>query len=158
MAERVVDGLEIIEVHEQDRDGPAVPRLAFQRVLDTIVEQRSVREGGDGIVERLVLELFLERLALADVANVQHDPVHVGVAEEVRAYELDMEPVCVAMKEAELGQCGPGVVPVAVSARQELEHLGLVLGVDVVGEFGARELLVPVAQHSLHRRADVGNG
>jgi hypothetical protein len=36
-------------------------------VLDTVLKQRAVREARDGVVERLVLELLLERLAFGDV-------------------------------------------------------------------------------------------
>ena len=39
VAERVVDGLEIVEVHEQDGQGLVVAHLAFQGVLDTVAEQ-----------------------------------------------------------------------------------------------------------------------
>ena len=85
-------------------------------MFDPVAEQRTVGQFGEAVVEGLVLELLLEGLALADVPGVEHDPVHVGVAEQVRSLRLDIKPVSVAMKEAELGQCRPGVVPVAVSA------------------------------------------
>ena len=65
VAERVVDRLEVVEVHEQHRHRAAVARLALERVFDAVLEQRAVREPGDRVVERLVRELLLERLALA---------------------------------------------------------------------------------------------
>ena len=65
MAEGVVDRLEVVEVHEQHGDGLLVARLALQRVLDAVPEQRAVGETGDRVVEGLMCELLLERLALA---------------------------------------------------------------------------------------------
>ena len=64
MSERVVDRLEVVEVHEQHRDGVGFTRQPLQRVLDPVPEQRTVGEPGDRVVEGLMGELFLERLAL----------------------------------------------------------------------------------------------
>ena len=63
MAEGVVDRLEVVDVHEQHRDGFAVALLALDGVQHAVAEQRPVREVGDGVVERLVLQLLLELLA-----------------------------------------------------------------------------------------------
>ena len=72
-------------------DGP--PRSErMHRVLDAVGEQRAVGEVRDGVVERLVGELVLERLALADVAAVEHDAADVLVLEEVRVLHLELEP------------------------------------------------------------------
>ena len=103
VAERVVDRLEVVEVHEQHRNGIAAARLALERVLDAVLEQRAVGEAGDGVVERLVRELLLERLPLGDVADVEHDAAHVLVVQQVRAHGLGVEPEIVLVAEAELG-------------------------------------------------------
>ena len=68
VAQGVVDGLEVVEVHEQHRDRLVVALLSIDGVRDAVVEQRPVREARHRVVERLVRELLLEGLALADVA------------------------------------------------------------------------------------------
>ena len=88
VTEGVVDRLEVVEVHEQDRDRLVLPHLTLQGVRDTVVEQRPVREGRHGIVEGLVGELLLELLALGDVTGVQHDAAHVRVVQQRRAQRL----------------------------------------------------------------------
>src|SRR6478735_6701977 len=40
-----------------------------------VAEDRTVRQPGEGIVERLVRQLFLEELPIGDVARVEHEPV-----------------------------------------------------------------------------------
>ena len=65
VAEAVVDGLEVVEVDEQHGHPDAVAQRPRDRVADALVEQRPVGQVGDRIVEGLVGELLLERLALA---------------------------------------------------------------------------------------------
>ena len=130
VAERVVDRLEVVQVHEQDRHGLAVATLALEGVLDAVLEQGPVGEAGDRVVERLVRELLLERLALGDVAGVQDDALDVLVVEQVRAQRLDVEPEVVAVAHAPLGERRVSVAFATSPAREELEHLRLVLGVD----------------------------
>ena len=84
---------------------PTVEPLARrprERVLDAVGEERAVGELGDGIVEGLVGELVLEDLALADVAAVEHDALHVLVVEQVRVLDLELEPLAVAAAQAAL--------------------------------------------------------
>ena len=70
---------------------PGPPRVDLQqRVLDAVGEQRAVGELGDRIVERLVGELLLERLPLADVAAVEHDAADVLVVQEVGVLHLEL--------------------------------------------------------------------
>src|SRR5207342_1175512 len=59
MAEAVVDGLEVVEVDEDDADRRATAARPLDRMLDTVGEESAVRELGHGIVECLVRELFL---------------------------------------------------------------------------------------------------
>ena len=90
VTEAVVDRLEIVEVEEDHRECGLLAPRAGQRVPDALVEQRAVGEIGDRIVERLVLELLLEGLALADVASVEHDAAHRLVLEQVGAEDLEL--------------------------------------------------------------------
>ena len=57
VAERVVDGLEVVDVDEQHGDRRLGQR---ERLLDAVDEQRAVREAGERVVVGLVLELALE--------------------------------------------------------------------------------------------------
>ena len=61
MAERVVDHLEAVEVEDEHGDGAAVARGERERVVDAVDEQRAVRQPGQGVVQRAVLGLLLER-------------------------------------------------------------------------------------------------
>ena len=139
VAERVVDRLEVVQVHEQDRDREVVPRLPLDHVLDAVLEQRPVREPRDRVVERLVLELLLERLALGDVTGVQDDAPHVLVVQQVRPQGLDVQPEVVAVLHPELGQARMGVA-LASARGEELQDAGSVVGVDQDRELRALEL------------------
>ena len=63
-------------------------------VAHALDEQRAVGEVGHRIVEGLVRELLLERLALADVAAVEHDAADVLVVEQVRVEHLELAQRC----------------------------------------------------------------
>jgi hypothetical protein len=69
VAQGVVYNLEVVEVHEQNSDLTLPPLGARERVLEAVHEQGPVRQAGQGVVEGLVLEALLERLALGDVAH-----------------------------------------------------------------------------------------
>lgn len=75
MAEAVVDHLEVVDVQEQHRVpyparrvAPLAPR-GVEGMRQAIVEQGTVGEPGQRVVERLMGEFLLEPLALADVAH-----------------------------------------------------------------------------------------
>ena len=78
MAERVVDGLEVVEVDEEEcgRRLPAPP--PGQAVVDPVGEQQSVGEAGERVVERLVARLGLEVLALGHVVEHEEDLAAAG--------------------------------------------------------------------------------
>ena len=58
----VVDRLELVDVEQQHAHARAT---ALQGVLETVVEERAVGELRERVVERLALELVLQRLQLA---------------------------------------------------------------------------------------------
>ncbi len=68
-------------------------------MLDAVCEESSVRERGDWIVERLVCELFLERLPFADISAVQDDATNMLVLEQVCVLDFELEPGSVVMLE-----------------------------------------------------------
>ena len=92
--QRVVDRLEIVDVHEQHGDRLRVALLALDGVQHAIAEQRPVREVGHRVVERLVLQLPFELLALRDVTRVEHDPANVRVVQQARAQGLAWPGTC----------------------------------------------------------------
>ena len=67
MAERVVDVLEVVEVHEQDREAGRRSAAPHERVREAVDEQDAVRQAGERIVQRLVAKLILQALPVADV-------------------------------------------------------------------------------------------
>src|SRR3954452_454770 len=52
VAERVVDELEAVEVHEQHGDVAGLAARAYQGVPEAVEEERAVRQAGEGIVQR----------------------------------------------------------------------------------------------------------
>ena len=107
VAERVVHGLEVVEVDEEHRDRVDVAAVAVERVRDAVLEQRAVRETRQLVVERLVEQLLLEVLALADVADVEHDAADVGVLLEVRAQRLGEDVPAIGAPQPELVRARP---------------------------------------------------
>ena len=69
VAERVVDLLELVEVHDQERQRLARPQRRADRVVDAVPEQDAVGQAGEVVVQRLVLERLGVGLALGDVAQ-----------------------------------------------------------------------------------------
>ena len=59
MAERVVDGLEVVEVDEEDRHLVLVAAQALERVRHAILEQQAVGQAGQRVVEGLPAQLVL---------------------------------------------------------------------------------------------------
>ncbi len=155
MPEAVVDGLEVVEIDEHDRDQRALADGRTKRVPDTVGEQRAVGEVGDRVVERLMGQLLLERLALADVAAVEHDPLDVLVLEQLGVLHLELEPAAVAMAQRAVERVG--LRPrTAASGDHRLQPGSVGLGEQPV-EALVLDLLDRVAEHTLDRRALVGD-
>ncbi len=108
VAEAVVDRLEVVEVHEDHGQPGALAPCARERVAHALDEQRAVGEVRHGVVEGLVRELLLERLALAHVAAVEHDAVDVLVVEQVGVEDLELADAAVDVAHAALEHLGAG--------------------------------------------------
>ena len=124
---------------------------AGQGVLDAVEEQRPVRQAGERIVEGLVAELVLERAATGDVADGEHDPVHVGVVEEVHADDLGVDHRVVGPQQPGVD----GADRLGRAVHQLLEeggHVGDGVGVQHPLEVGAVEVDGEVAEHPDDRR------
>jgi len=70
VAERVVDGLEVIEVEEEHRDPALLATL--HGVIQDHPEGGAVRQVCEGVVKGLMGQLLFERLPFADVPGVEH--------------------------------------------------------------------------------------
>ena len=71
VAQRVVEHLEVVQVDEHQR-AFARPVIVGQRLVQPVQQQLAVGQLGQRIVEGQVLDLFLGRLALGDVAAHRH--------------------------------------------------------------------------------------
>ena len=69
VAERVVDLLEVIEVHDHHGQAAVAALGGAQRLLDAVAEQHAVGQAGERVVQRLVL--LGDRLAAAAVDGQQ---------------------------------------------------------------------------------------
>ena len=80
VAERVVDRLEVVEVHEEDGN---LLGSAAEGVLQPVVEERAVRQPGERVVQRAVLELLLEGAPRVEGGpEVADEPAEAGDDEQ----------------------------------------------------------------------------
>ena len=128
-------------------------------MLHAVCEERAVGEARDGVVEGLMGELILERLALADVAAVEDDAANVLVLQEVGVLDFELEPGPVAVPERALDH-----VSLGAAARVRVAHAGDDLGQprpiglgEQPREVSALDLVGPVAEHALDRGTLVGD-
>ena len=153
VAEAVVDLLEAVQVQEQHRDRGGVAFGAEEGVVDPVLEQGPVGQGGEVVVEGLVDELVLELAAFGDVAGVEHQPADAGVVEQVGDGELGRAVMASVMPDWQL-QLEHAVGPLGdVGERLDQPRLGL--GVEDAGERLGQQLLIAVAEDPGHGLADV---
>jgi len=93
VAERVVDGLESVEVHVEKRD---IVR-GRERPLDALHRQHAVRQAGESVVQRLVAQLRLGALAKRDVLNLPDDVGVGGVFGRRGGAEVHLHPELAAV-------------------------------------------------------------
>ena len=87
VAQRVVHRLEVVEVHEQNRETAPVAMDARDRVAHPVLEQRPVGKAGEGVVEGLVAQPVLKRLAFAHITDREHRPPHRAIVAEVEGID-----------------------------------------------------------------------
>ena len=102
VAVTVVDGLEIVEVEEEGGDRAAAALNECEGVLDAVGEESAVGKTGQRVVKRLVAELPLELLALADVATDSLHAQHLTVLDDQPRGQLEWEPAPVLRHQLEL--------------------------------------------------------
>ena len=81
----VVDGLELVNVEEQDGHRRAIALPTAQRDLQPVQEERPVGQLSETVVQGLVRQTRLQRLALRDVLDVDHELDRVFLAPHDRA-------------------------------------------------------------------------
>ena len=117
VAEAVVHGLEVVDVHEEHADVGAVGAHSGEGGGDVAQEHRPVRELREGVVLGAVQEVLLDELAFRDVGEGTHVAgVDVRAGEPAHAPLQDPPPRAVAVGEAVFdlaragGAHGPPVV------------------------------------------------
>ena len=88
--EAVVDGLEVVEVDEHDRDPRAGAAAAQAGLVEPVHEQRTVRELGEVVTEHPLLELAGELALRGDVTHRHDESRDVPVAEHVHDAHLEV--------------------------------------------------------------------
>ena len=124
--------------------------MRAERVLDAVEEQRPVGQAGEGVVERLVAQLVFERPPSRDVADREHDAVHVGVVEEVHPDDLGVDHRVVGSQQAGVD----GAHHLGRAVHELLEEAGEVghgVGVEDPLEVGAVEVDREVAEDAHDR-------
>ena len=101
-------------------------------------------------------ELLLERLALCDVAGVQHDPADVLVVEQVGVQDLELARLAVAMAQRALDHL-PVAARVGGAVGEQTQQRAGVLLRDEAVEARAEQLLGRVAEDVLGGGALVGD-
>ena len=148
----VVDGLEVVEIQEQQRERRLAATLRpGQGVLRTVAQQRAVRESRQRVVERLMGELGLERGPLAHVARVEHDAPHRLVVQQAHTNALDRAPCAIAVPHPPLErhQCAR---PRHGTLQEDLDCRH-VIGMRQLRQRDAFELRRLVAEQTRDRRA-----
>jgi hypothetical protein len=155
MTESVVDGLEAVEVDEQDARARPPASRSRDGLLEPVVEQGAVGEPGELVVEGAVRELLGELLLLGHVAGVPDQTADGVVVEQVAAQALQ--------------HAGP---PVAVEHREGHRHTELAARGETVHRLahdgavgsdgdGRKRASLPVArrdaEQTLDGRADVAD-
>ena len=68
-------------------------------MLNAVGEERAIRKTRDRVVERLMRQLVLERLLLADVAAVEDDAADVLLLKKVGLLYLELQPRAVPVSQ-----------------------------------------------------------
>src|SRR6185369_8543287 len=72
---RVVQALEVVEIHEQDAEDAAVPARLLDHLREAVREQAAVRQAGERVELREVGEALLAREALQARAQDRGDRI-----------------------------------------------------------------------------------
>jgi hypothetical protein len=150
VAQRVVHGLEVVEVDQHDAD--PLCRVGVRHAgLHALGEVRAIGQAGQYVVGDLVAEPFLDPQRLGDITGITDDAADAGIVEQVRRDDLQVPPGAVGVRQACLvphGGAGP-----ARYVRRPFRDRGPVLGMEAVRQAPHR----PVAESAAHGRAGVAD-
>jgi hypothetical protein len=125
--ERVVDGLEVVEVEEQHAVAAGAPG-ARHGVAEPVAEEGPVGQAGEGVVEGLMGQLLLELVAVGDVVAGDDEPGQVLVddlgddgVEQPDAAVLGHQPQLAADRAPAAGQADELARGVAVLLGDDVE-------------------------------------
>ena len=82
MPHRVVDRLEPVEVHQQQRAGLRLPEMILERALEQIGDVQAVREAGQRVVPRELIDLLFGLALFGEVGAAAAKALKI--AERVR--------------------------------------------------------------------------
>ena len=149
----VVDHLEVVEVHQQQREARAV--VVRQRRVEPLHEQRAVREPGQGVVVGLVGQPVGELAAVADVVQGQHRALERAPVELPDGGDLEPAPAAVGAAQPALHEA---VAALALEHRPDrVEGAAPVVGVHLRLQVGGVREPLPVAQRGVRGGAGVAD-
>ena len=149
VAERIVDALEVVEVDEQQRQRRAVLAAGVRQLLEVLDEGGAVRQAGQRVVVREMVDARARQLAVAHVAHDRHAQP-LAVAQHRAHDELDRDAGAVPVHH--------GAVVARLLARGDhRSDLGHLLGRDELERPAAEHLLEPLADQLAQRRVGVGD-
>ena len=149
VTEGIVDVLEVIEVEEHHRNAALVALRESQRVVHAIPEQAAIGELGEGVLKRQLPQLRLERLAFADVAKIEGQPLHRRITGEIGADAL-RKAMLRAAPDTELHGTDRSGMAGGDLGQERLESFA-VLSCPELGEVPSDDLVGLRAQHALAR-------
>lgn len=150
MAKAVVDHLEAVEVEHQQDHALAVSVRPDQGMVDPVVEQRSVGQPRQRIVEGLMGQFVLQQGPIGDVPGVQDEALDHGIGDGVGDDALDVAPRAVSVTQPALDRVGP--TRLSGEPGDQGPQTNRALCVREVRVAGAERLLQPHAQEAGHRR------
>ncbi len=111
VAEGVVDFLEVVEIYQHQRDVPAFARRDLDFVRELPRQPFAVRQTGERIVQRLVLERVEREAAIGDVAPHAPDSYQRALLDHAdhRDREPDRQAVLGLGGDLQVAQAEPGV-------------------------------------------------
>ena len=153
VAERVVDGLEVVEVEEQDGGALGVPPPAAEGVLQAVDVEGAIGQARERVVEGLPGQLLLERLPPADVVHREHEAADAGIVAEVRGDGLHADPHPVELSDAAF-EAAPRA---RLGRADDVQDGACVLGRDQVLDVRLEQVGGGIAERRLDGWADVAD-
>src|SRR5947207_736195 len=102
MPQAVVDEFEMIEIEVHDRQPALVAARLRESGRHAIAKQNAIRQIGEHVVMRAILELLLGHSPLRDIAIIEDDRADARLVQHVLRESFDPDPCPVLVHETEL--------------------------------------------------------